>query len=203
MMGNNIEKYYTIPYVIKADWKGFLVLIVLSDLPMAFAVFAMRQIAPIWVNVIIISFIPLVFFGLLSTFEIKIAEDRIIYKEFFIKNVEILFLNIISVKFASGVSQTSDWGHGFFRLVIRDKAKDEPLIVNIKLLTQRDLAILVDALLTKNPSIKSDKSVDKIRAKKLNEVILTSLRINVAQIFWVLFSMTIGIALVSRIFFKK
>jgi hypothetical protein len=202
-MDNNIERYYTIPYTIKADWKGSLVPIVIFDLPMVCAVFALRQIVPIWVNVIIISFIPLLFWGLLSTFEIKITEDRIIYKEFFIKNIEMLYSNIISVKFASGVCQTSGWGHGFFRLVIHDKAKDEPLIVNMKILTKRDLAILVDALLTKNSSIKTDKSVDKIRATKLNEVILTSLRINVAQIFWILFSMTIGIALISRIFFKK
>jgi len=200
----NFQKQYPLPYKIKADWKGFSILLFVFEIPfiiMAIA-FAGQQI-PLWICGIIAAFLPACWWFLLSTFGIIITDDRIICKSLFSKDEEMLLAEIKSVKFAYGLNKSTKRGYGFFQLVIAHKVKSKPIIINMKMLSGKDLAILVDALLTKNPSIETDKNVERIRDKELKEVVSTALKMSMGQIIWWLLSIAIGTALVRLIFLKK
>ena len=203
--GNRNVPIVTLPYRIKADGKGLLILFFLVEIIFIFGVVvsAIRCPMPLWANIFMITFLPLSWGFLLATFEIKIAENKIICKEFFNKNKEILFSDIKSVKFAYGLGKSTARGYGFFQLVIAHKAKIKPIIINIEMLSTKDLTTLVDVILTKNPSIEADKNVERIREKKLNEVLSTAMKLSVGQISWWLLLMAIGMVSLRSICYKK
>lgn len=210
MEEKKLTEAYSLPYAIKTEWTSFLVF---SILFVPFAIIGIICLLNDPDN-IFKSFLS--FFGWclswgmwvismswLLCFKITLEEDKIIYRTLlswlFRKN-EVRFSDIEKVEIKIGTGKERARKNAFYRLNIYDNSlhKKDPLTINMKPFSQRDLAIIADVISTKNPSARLDNKILALKKGNFNPIISEGIR-KIWQLAFSLFIVFLALAIIRAI----
>jgi hypothetical protein len=159
-----VKGTYRLPYAIKAEWTGYLIFSILFiPISLLWVVVAFKNPSQ---NFLLPNLIPLVILTIfliwLASLKIVLNSDGIFYKTLFSKGFKIKFSEIEKVgvdigMYPSGSEQQGSQRRGYYRFNIFKHDVGDPFAVYMKPFSKRDLAILIDAIMVANPSVKLDK----------------------------------------------
>ncbi len=159
-----IKGTYKFPYEIKAEWTVYFVFSILfgPTVLLLLAAYYKNPDSNMWQAVLAAFGILTMFLIWISYFKITLNPDGIFYKTLFSKGFRVNFSDINKVEigigmYASGSGQQGRQRGSYYRLNIVTHSSEVPFSINMKLLSKKDLAILVDSIVAANSSVKLDK----------------------------------------------
>lgn len=195
-----IKPNYSLPYIIKSGQSGYAVFIsLLGPLIILSTIVAIQNPdTNAWLGAIILLVILLCIFSYFASLKIILGENKIIYKTLFSGQKEVLFSNIIKLQISVGLDSTVESRlNGFYRLEIYEKANDNPIRINMKPFSVDGLALVINLIVEKNPSVKMDDRVLNLKNRNIQTVINQGIKN-----FWKIALLLLSIIVISAILRK-
>lgn len=186
---------YSLPYTIKAEWTAYLIFSIICG-PFILLALWRANTDTSWVSpTIVFFFIWVLAMFWIYSFKIKILEDKIVYKTLFARIKEVLFLNISKIDIKIGMNRDGR-NKGYYRFNIHQNLSEEPIIINIKPFSQRDLAVLTDVICTKVPSVIMDDLTHELKDGNFKPIISAGVK-KMWQIALVIFIAFLVVAIIK------
>ena len=179
-----VKGTYTLPYAIKAEWAGHMIFSILFiPISLLWIVVAYKNQSQNFLLPILIPWIILtIFLVWLASFKIILRTGSIFYKTLFSKGKEIPYTNIKNVEIdiglfpsGSGLCERAS-RRGFYRLNLFRHAIEEPVTINMKPFSKRDLAIIVDRITVANPSVGLDELSQSLKDGDFGPIVKAGIR---------------------------
>jgi len=190
-----------LPYTIKAEWTGYLVFSII------YVPIALLGAAAVYKNPssdsLPLLYIPLLVLGLFfvwfESFRIVLSTDGVSYKTLFSRGFNVRFPQVKKLEidvglYPSGSEKQAVRGRGFYRFNLFTNDAATPFSINMKPFSKRDLAILTDAIVARNPSVMLDERSRRLKEGDFKPVLSEGLR-KMWQILLAVFGMLLALGL--------
>jgi len=180
-----VKDTYNLPYTIHVEWTAYLIfstLLLPIVLVFILTTYANRTSADNLIFELIILAILSSIFICLKSFKIILKEESLCYKYLFFKSREILYSDIQSANIEVGITSVKATNKPFYRLNLYKDYSEEPLTINMKSFSKRDLAIIIDRLVTVNPGIVLDELSQNLIEGNFKPIVNTGIR-RILQLF--------------------
>lgn len=202
---------YSLPYIIKMEWQSALFLLCLiAILPILMGIVIWRDPASIIVNIKSIEgllmltisiLLPLWIIRFIYALEIRLLEDRIIYRTLYkgilFKTQAVFYSELAKIEIKIG---NIGKGWGLEHLHIYNKSFKEILVIGLTSFSRKDWAVIIDAIVKKAPSIEIDHFAEQVKEGYFKPINYEDIR-QFWQIMWWVFLLSLGIPII--IFLEK
>jgi hypothetical protein len=195
-MLSKVSGTYSIPYIIKAEWTSYLVFSIIFGPVTILGTIIVFQDPTGWPILLIGAILLGYFLFWIDSLRISLLEDKIVYKSMF-SSKEVLYSNIKKMQINIGIKRGQK-GKGFYRLEIYSGSSKGVLTINMKPFSKRDLAILADAVTTKNPHVETDDLIRAIKEDNFKAVTSAGLR-KVWQIILYVFAVSLAFSMIRAL----
>ena len=184
---------YQLPYVVKAEWTTYFIFSLLfGPIALLWLVgYFKNPVANAWAPLLILFLVLTLFLVWAAALRVILEKDRIIYQTLFSRRRELFFSDVKKVKISIGL---------YYQLNLFGARNSQPLTINMKPFSRRNLAIIIDAVASENQAVELDRLSVSLVEGDFKPIISAGVK-NVWQVFLWIFWIFFAISLV-RFFFQ-